>query len=462
MKLTLRDATRAVGGQLILGDPRATVGVVVVDSRQISKDCLFFALKGERVDGHDFALSAGRQGAAALVVSRLNWLQGESKASCGVIQVNDTAEALRSYGSFMRGRFKGPVVGITGSNGKTTTKQMVAGVLTTREAGLATAGNYNSQIGLPIMLSRLGSDDKWMVLEMGASAPGHIASLCEIARPTVGILTSIGPAHLATFGSLQRIAETKWELMESLPADGTAIVPWGVPELDAHVRTYKKRIVFIGEDPSCAVRASQIELGERARFRLHVGSSSEVVNLPMPGRCNVTNALAAAATGWVLGYSIGDIVRGLEKFEPPPMRMEVRHLPSGAIIVNDAYNANPASMAHAVRSLVESYPDRRRVLVLGSMLELGEHSGRYHFDLGTEVGRSPVDRIFLLGEEMRPALEGAISVGAPAERVIWSDRHEELAEKLGKALGPDVVVLFKGSRGMKLEKIIDAVAPTLS
>lgn len=462
MKLSVRDITRAVGGQLILGDPMAEVEGISIDSRQIARGSMFVALKGERVDGHAYVVSAWRQGAAALLVSRLDWLQGESKVSCAVIRVNDTLEAMKYFGMFMRGRFTGPVVGITGSNGKTTTKQMVTGVLKTHDRGLSTSGNYNSQIGLPIVLSLLSSDDKWMVLEMGASAPGNIANLCEMAKPTIGILTSIGPAHLATFGSLKRIAETKWELMDALPENGTAIVPWGEPLLDPHVRAYKKRIVFIGEDPSCPVRASQIEVGERVRFRLHIGSDSEMVNLPLPGRCNVVNALAAAAAGWVLKYSMIDIVRGLESFEPPRMRMEVTRLASGAVIVNDAYNANPASMAHAVHSLIESYPERKRILVLGSMLELGDDSDRYHFHLGTEVGRCPVEKVFLLGKEMRQALDGALSVGAPAGRFVFSDGHDDVARELRGMMAPDSVVLFKGSRGMKLEKIIEAVAPTAS
>jgi UDP-N-acetylmuramoyl-tripeptide--D-alanyl-D-alanine ligase len=308
------------------------------------------------------------------------------------------------------------------------------------------------------MLSRVRAEDRWMVLEMGASAPGNIASLCDVARPSIGILTSIGPAHLSTFGSLQRVAETKWELMESLPADGAAIVPRAEPAIEPHVRTYKKRIVFFGEDPSCPVRASQIEVGERVRFRLHIGSESEIVNLPLPGRCNVGNALAAAAAGWVLNYPINDIVRGLEGFEPPHMRMEVSQLPSGAVIINDAYNANPASMAHAVHTLIESYPSRRRLLVLGSMLELGDDSDRYHFHLGVDIGRCPVEKVFLVGPEMTHTLEGARSVGAPVDRFVVTDRTEDIAKELRGLLGPDAVVLFKGSRGMKLERVIEAIA----
>jgi UDP-N-acetylmuramoyl-tripeptide--D-alanyl-D-alanine ligase len=424
----------------------------------VEKDSLFVAIKGERADGHDFAMSASRQGAGGLAVSRLDWMQSETKLSSAVIRVNDTLEALKSFGSFIRDRFKGPVVGITGSNGKTTTKQMVAGILKTREIGLSTSGNYNSQIGLPIVLSRLAEVDKWMVLEMGASAPGHIASLCEIARPTIGIITSIGPAHLATFGSIKRIAESKWELMESLPADGAAIVPWGESNLDPHVRAYKKRLVFVGEDPSCPVRASQVEVGERVRFRLHIGSESEIVQLPLPGRHNVTNALAAAAVGWVLKYPIADIAKGLESFEAPRMRMEIKRLPNGAVLINDAYNANPASMTHAVHSLIESYPDRRRVLVVGSMLELGPDSDRYHFHLGAELGRCPLEKVFLIGEETRQTLDGAVSVGAPKDRVVWTDKPEDIAQQLRSLIRPDTVVMFKGSRGMKLERIIDAIA----
>jgi UDP-N-acetylmuramoyl-tripeptide--D-alanyl-D-alanine ligase len=225
------------------------------------------------------------------------------------------------------------------------------------------------------------------------------------------------------------------------------------------VRAYKKQILFFGEDPSCPVRASQVEVGERVRFRLHLGSESEVVNLPLPGRCNVMNALAAAAAGYSLHYPISDIVRGLEGFEPPKMRMEVTKLPSGAILINDAYNANPASMAHAVHSVVESYPDRRRILVLGSMLELGPDSDRYHFHLGADVGRCPVEKVFLLGNETKQIQDGAVSVGAPADRIFWSDRHDDIVARLKDLIAPNTVILFKGSRGMKLEKIIEAILP---
>ncbi|MBV9080196.1 MAG: UDP-N-acetylmuramoyl-tripeptide--D-alanyl-D-alanine ligase [Elusimicrobia bacterium] len=454
MKMTVREAMHALQGRLILGDPRTEITGACIDSRHLEPNCLFFALKGERVDGHDFALSAARQGAAGVVVSRMDWLKGESKLAAAVIEVKDTEAALKALAAAVRRSFKGPVVGVTGSNGKTTTKEMVSSVLRTRGRGLSTSGNYNSQLGLPIVLSRLTSEDRWIVLEMGASAPGNIAGLCEIGRPTVGIITSIGPAHLETFGSLANIAKTKWELMESLPDDGVAIVPWGESLLEKHVRAFKKKIVFFGEDPLCPVRASQIDVSEKISFRLHLGAESEIVHLPLPGRYNVGNALAAAAAGWSLGYSLADIAKGLEGFQPPKMRMEVLRSPTGAMLINDAYNANPASMLHAVHALMESFPNQRKVVVLGSMLELGGDSDRYHFHVGTEVGRCALNRIFLYGAEAKQIFDGAISAGAPADRVVWSATPDELAAAVRREMTDGTVILFKGSRGMQLENVI--------
>jgi UDP-N-acetylmuramoyl-tripeptide--D-alanyl-D-alanine ligase len=199
MNLTVRDLTRIVKGQLVLGDPRANIESVSIDSRQAEAKSVFFALKGERVDGHDFAPLVVKKNAAAVVVSRVNWLKAGVGFSTGVVQVPDVAQALRFLAQHFRNSFKGPVVGITGSNGKTTTKQMVASVLGTMSPGLYTSGNLNSQIGLPLVLSTLRPEHKWMALEMGASAPGNISSLADMARPTLGIITSIGPAHLSKF-----------------------------------------------------------------------------------------------------------------------------------------------------------------------------------------------------------------------------------------------------------------------
>ncbi|MCG3203528.1 MAG: UDP-N-acetylmuramoyl-tripeptide--D-alanyl-D-alanine ligase [Elusimicrobia bacterium] len=457
MNKSIKEITTLLQGQLILGNPKTMVTDVSIDSRHIVPGCLFFAFKGEHADGHHFAVSASLQGAAGLVVSHLDWFKSDLPLEAAIIRVNDTFESLRHLGRSFRNEFKGPVVGITGSNGKTTTKQMTSSILASLGPGLSTPGNYNSQIGLPLVLSKLSPDHKWMVLEMGASAPGNIATLAEVAHPSLGIITTIGPSHLETFGSVERIAETKWELMDSLPSDGCAIVPWGNPHLEPLVRRFRKKLVFFGDASSCPVRSSSVEAGEKVRFMLHIGSQSAPVTLPIPGRHNVMNALAAAAAGWTLGCSLESIVQGLERFEPPQMRMQVMKHPSGAVFINDAYNANPSSMLVAIRSLVESYPKKKRILVLGPMLELGSDSEKYHFHLGSELAHFSMDHVILVGQEAQFILEGAISSAAPKQKFSTFSTTQEVVPALKKYLTPEHVVLLKASRGIKLENILDGL-----
>jgi UDP-N-acetylmuramoyl-tripeptide--D-alanyl-D-alanine ligase len=457
MKLMIRELVKILKGEIILGDPKTVAQRAVVDSRAIQPGDLFFALKGERTDGHNFAMAVLGSNAAGVVVSHLNWLNQRKPVSSAVVQVEDVSQALKSLGQYLRREFHGPVVGITGSNGKTTTKQMVTSVMAALGPGLSTQGNLNSQIGLPMMISLLSDQHKWMVLEMGASEPGNISSLCEIAKPKIAVITSVGPAHLKTFGSLQKIAASKWEIMDALPFDGTGIIPWGEPLLEPHIRSFSKKIIYFGEDSSCPVRASRIEVGSQARFKLHLGGESTDVQLPVGGRFNVMNALAAAAVGWVLERPIGEIASALEKFEPPHMRMEQIIHTSGALLINDAYNANPASMIQSARSVVESFPDKSKVFVLGSMLELGEDSERMHFHLGAELAKFPLEQVILFGEEAQKMAEGATAAGAAAKKFETSQSPEEVATKLKKYLRPNTVILFKGSRGMQLEKIIGEI-----
>lgn len=457
MKKTIKEITNILQGQLILGNPKAVVTSASIDSRQIEPGSLFFAFKGERVDGHDFASFANGQGATGLVVSQLDWLKKDMPLGAAVVRVNDPLEALRLLSRSLRNDFKGPVVGITGSNGKTTTKQMVSSILQSLGSGLSTLGNYNSQIGLPLVLSKMRAEDKWMVLEMGASALGNITALSEIAHPTLGIITSIGPAHLETFGSIERIAETKWELMDALPTDGCAVVPWGDSYLEPFIRKFRKKIVYFGDSSTCPVRATAIEAGEVTRFMLHIGSQSAPVSLKIPGRHNVMNALASAAAGWTLGCSLEQIVHGLENFDPPKMRMQILSHSSGAVLINDAYNANPASMLMAIRSLAETYPDKKRVLVVGSMLELGDESEKYHFHLGVELAHFSLEHVFLVGPETGPIYEGAISAGASGKKFSLFKSVNEILPELKTYAIKGNVILFKGSRGMSLEKALEGL-----
>lgn len=455
MNLTIRQITHFLKGQLILGDPKAMAYRASIDSRSIQSGDLFFALKGERADGHDFALAACHNGAVGAVVSHLDWFKASGDFRNAIIQVPDTPDALKTLGRGVRQGFKGPVIAVTGSNGKTTTKQMIASIMGKRSAGLFTKENFNSRIGLPLVLSELKESHRWMVLELGASQRGDIDALCDIAQPTIGVVTSIGYEHLETFGTLETIAATHWELMDALPNDGCAVVPWGEPRLEPFIRTYNRRVVFWGEDSSCPVRSSAIDISEKIRFRLHIGNESALVQLPVPAKWNVGNALASAAAAWAAGCSLEQVVQGLESFEPPKMRMEIIPHSSGALFINDAYNANPSSVIQSVRSFVETYPDRLKIVVLGSMLELGDVSEKMHFHVGTEIGRYPFHRIYLFGKETEAIKEGALSVKAPADRFFVAEKEKDIAERLKWDLASGTVVLFKGSRGMELEKIIE-------
>jgi len=455
MNLTIRELTGILNGQLVLGDPKEKIARVTVDSRDVKSGDVFFALKGQRSDGHDYCLTSSRQGALAVVVSRLDWLKPSVHFSAAVIRVDNPLEALQILGQHLRKSFRGQVVGITGSNGKTTTKNMLSGILKLTGPGLATQGNLNSQVGLPMVLSELKSSDQWMVLEMGASEPGNIHRLAEIACPQIGIITSIGPAHLATFGSISRVAETKWELMEALPANGCGILPWGEASLEGHIRRFSKKIVFFGEDSACTVRASNIESGEKLKFQLKIGGRAVAISLPVGGRFNVQNALAAAAAAWVMEVPLEIIAQGLSEFTPPPMRMERMIHYTGAVIINDAYNANPASMMNSVLSFTESFPDKKKYAVVGSMLELGVESEKFHFHVGTELGRCPLEKVFLIGEETKTIKEGALAAGAPSHRFVYVPNLNEIKDNLKPLLNNNVAVLFKGSRAMNLDKIVN-------
>jgi len=268
-------------------------------------------------------------------------------------------------------------------------------------------------------------------------------------------MTIMVPADLATFENLANIARSKWELMESLSSEGVAIVPWGEASLEPHIHQFNKQIIYFGENTSCTVRASAVEIKEQTHFLLHIGAQSARVHLPVQGRFNVRNALASAAVGWALQIPIENIIEGLNNFTPPPMRMERIYHPSGAVLLNDAYNANPASMVHSVGTLMESFYDRKKIVVLGSMKELGSESEKLHFHLGTEIGKCALEYIYLIGRETKAVRAGAVAVGWPEEKICLCENADDLAKHLKNHLQPDTAILLKGSRAMRLERVID-------
>lgn len=425
---------------------------VAIDSRAVQKGELFVALQGDRRDGHEFLKEVAAQGAAGALVSQPT----ESlPAEFGVIRVGDTLKGLQNLGRSHRKKMPVRVIGITGSNGKTTTKEMLAQLLQGMGRDVfATKGNLNSQIGLPLMLLELESHHTHAVLEMGASAKGDIACLAEMAAPQMAVMTGIGRAHLETFGSLEGVLAAKWELVEALGKDGIAFLNADDPLLMSRRKEACCSVVTFGQSPGADVRAENIRQDPQTVFDLVVGGARREVRLPVPGLFNVTNALAAASVAlWERGL-LPVVAEGLGRFTPPPQRMQMRRRPDGSLFLIDAYNANPDSMAASVQSFVQAFPHWPKTAVLGSMLELGPASEEEHRQLGRTLAGLPLERIFFVGPEGPWVRDGYAEAGGKKEFHLDEDRGM-IRGKISKILTPDAVVLFKASRGVRLEEIYE-------
>lgn len=419
---------------------------VNTDSRTLIKGDLFVALKGERFDGHDHVAASGAKGAAGALVSRV--------IDCGVPQVvvADSLKGLQDYAASWRAGFDLPVIGITGSNGKTSTKQLLSAIVTARGPVLATEGNLNNHIGLPLTLLRLRPEHCTAVVEMGANHPGEIAQLCEIARPAIGVVTQAGDAHLEGFGSREGVAHAKGELFAGLGANGVAVI-----NNDDHYAPLWKTLagsaaqITFSLTERADVSALNIEAQASAgtRFELRVPEGRAVVNLPMPGLHNVSNALAAAACAVALGMELSDIASGLTRVQPAAGRLTATATPEGARLLDDSYNANPTSLRAGVEVLATF--TGRRVLVLGDMGELGPSSEQQHFEAGRTARARGIDVLFALGTLSRATVEG---FGAGARHF---DDVEALVAALRSQLDAHTTVLVKGSRSSRMERVVAAL-----
>jgi UDP-N-acetylmuramoyl-tripeptide--D-alanyl-D-alanine ligase len=453
--VTLDEVLAVTGGELVTLGTRLAFPGVATDSRTLAPGELFIAIRGDTHDGHAFVADAAARGAGAVVVEPAALAR---RPPGGVIAVRDTLAALGDLAAWHRRRRALPVVAVTGSNGKTTTKEMLAAICTAAFGParvLSTRGTQNNLVGLPLTLLRLGAEEQVAVLELGMNGPGEIWRLAEIARPDVGVITCVAPAHLEGLGSLHAIAQAKAELYRRLAPSATAVVNADDPLVAAAASSHCGRTVRFGTAPGVDVRAAAAVAAGLAgvRFTLEVGGACADVELAVPGRHNVTNALAAAAAAHALGIDLETIARGLAAFRPPPMRMEVVRLPSGITVVNDAYNANPASMAAAVATLAESVAGRR-LAVLGEMRELGAETERLHRALGAAVAEARIDGLFLLGPHAAAVRAGAEAAGMDAERIVIAADHAELAARLRACCRPGDLVLLKGSRGAAMEEVL--------
>jgi UDP-N-acetylmuramoyl-tripeptide--D-alanyl-D-alanine ligase len=438
------------------GKGDGSVTGVSTDSRTVSPRDVFVALKGERFDGHDFIPAVAGKGVRAFVVEK-SWLSThEIPAGSFTIGVPDTLRALGDLAAFHRAGFSLPVIGITGSNGKTTTKEMLASILAAAGEGLKTSGNLNNLIGLPQMLLRLDGGHRWAVLEMGMSELGEIDRLAEIAKPDIGIITNALPAHLETLGNVETVARAKGELFLRLAGGGCAVYnaddplisrcpsPGGVKRISFGVR-------------SGDIRAEKIEnLGKEGQaFSLCLPSGTAPVSLRAFGRHNVYNALAAAAAAFALNMDPEAIRDGLESFTPYDKRFSLEEI-DGITLIDDSYNANPGSMKAALETLRDLRGNRRGIAVLGDMLELGESSVSAHEEIG-RLAASCVERIYVIGEMADSVARGAVSAGLPPASIVRASDHEELLADLFAVLDKGDHILVKGSRGMKMETVADGI-----
>ncbi|MGM9539914.1 UDP-N-acetylmuramoyl-tripeptide--D-alanyl-D-alanine ligase [Anaerovibrio sp.] len=456
---TLDDVMHALQGGTVLEQVKAEFTDIVTDTRKIVPGALFVALKGERFNGEDFALQAVEQGAAGVLVSS-EYGQQPGKLGATLIKADtDTQLAYQQLAAFWRRKFHIPVLAITGSNGKTTTKDMTAAVLSARFPVLKTQGNFNNEIGLPYTLLQMNDMHRAAVVEIGMRGLGQIAALAPFAAPEIGIVTNVGETHIELLGSLENIARAKAELVEAIPAGGTVILnndnPYTAAMKDKAAEGV--RVVTFGIDNDADIKAAAlISHDGRTFFQCRIGDGGEQrqLSIPMLGRHNVSNALAAVAAGYVLGLTVEQIAEGLENLEMTGMRFECRRV--GAYnIINDAYNASPMSMEASLSTLKELTIDKgkRSLAVLGDMLELGHVAVPAHQKVGQQAAAAGVCGLITLGEMGREIAGGAREAGL--EAVYSFDTHEEAAAKLRELLQPEDTVLFKGSRGMKMETIID-------
>lgn len=446
MKRALSQFAAACGGTLLGAD--AEFSEVLIDSRAVQSGDLFLALPGERADGHDFVAAAARSGAAGAVVSR------HVDAPLPQIVVPDVAAALALAGAAWRAAYGGTVLGVAGSNGKTTTKEMLASILAQRGECLSTRGNLNNHLGVPLTLLRLAPRFRDAVIEVGANHPGEVAGLVSLARPAVGLITNAGAEHLEGFGTLEGVARAEGEMVAGLAADAVAVINADDEFAPLWRGMTSARVVDFGFAGNAAVRASEVRLqvdaqGFATHFTLHADSGSVAIALALAGRHNVSNALAAAAAALAAGATLQQVATGLRMVRAVPGRMQFKPLAGGAWLIDDSYNANPSSARAALEVLAEM--TGRRWLVLGDMGELGEHAADSHREMGALARSLGIERVFTFGALAALAAE---SFGVGAERYADIDA---LSQAVGSALRGDVRLLVKGSRVNRLERLVAAL-----
>lgn len=445
----INEVIKATRGTVLQSGSILNFQDVSTDTRTIQPGSIFIALIGERFDGHHFLPEAVKKGASCLVVSRKP-PKGEVPENVTAVLVKDTKKALEDLAHLHRMRFNIPVVAVTGSNGKTTTKDMIKSILSTKFHVCATQKNFNNEIGLSKTLLSLTAEDDVCVVEMGMRGLGQIKGLCRIAMPTIGVVTNVGTSHIGILGSQENIAKAKGELIESLPPNGIAILNEDDPYVKKMGSLFKGQIIGYGIKGPHTVYGKDIEYdADSTRYVCRCFDEAFKVHLKLLGLHNVYDALAATAAARVLGISTNKIQKALGDFVPADLRQTIRRI-NGVSVLDDSYNANPLSMEMAFRSL-KQMKGNRRYLVLGDMGELGKFSEKLHYETGVRAAEMGFDGMITVGPMSYHTAEGARENGM--KQIFSCDTIEEACQKIKEWVNPGDLVLIKGSHSMRMDRI---------
>ncbi|MCE5198364.1 MAG: UDP-N-acetylmuramoyl-tripeptide--D-alanyl-D-alanine ligase [Armatimonadota bacterium] len=450
--IKVEEILKACRGELLSGAPDVKITGVSTDTRTLKPGDLFFALTGESSDGHKFLADALAKGASGVVVSR------KVEARRLAIRVEDTLIALGDLAAYYRSKFNPVVIGVTGSVGKTTTREMIAAVVAQRGPVLKSAGNFNNEIGVPLTLLELAPKHTTAVVEMAMRGPGQIEYLARMAKPSIGVITNIHMSHIELLGSMDAIADAKGELLDHLPSDGAAILNADDAYFDYLRSRSNVRVVAFGESMQADIRAVSAGLDSKGCCAFHVKTprNSFDVRVPVPGEHNIKDALAAIAVGEVLEIPHDFMRDALAGFKPPEKRSNVVPTRRGVVVIDDTYNASPASVNSALKTLA-MMEGGRKIAVLGDMLELGDHALNAHVDTGRAVKEAGLDMLIAVGELGKLIARGAIDAGMPVNLVSEYEDSWQAAREIPAKLRERDVVLVKGSRAMKMERIVEGL-----